>query len=149
MFRRALANVPSELFLAWHLWMASSRACLHAGVSWFALSAFRFMNYRSVLSHLKVAAARGKPSVNSFTATLIRLNHRENANPAFCGSVITKESSLEELMGLTREQKDATNAVIVLMSNHALMTFHRNLSFDIVYSWDNYQMPHQDENSFR
>ena len=76
MFLRAFANVPSELFLAWHLWMASSRACFHAGVNWLALSAFRFMNYRSVLSHLKVAAARGKPSVNSFTATLIRLNHR-------------------------------------------------------------------------
>ncbi|MBT5284492.1 MAG: hypothetical protein HOI79_06305 [Euryarchaeota archaeon] len=51
------------------------------------------------------------------------------------GSVITKDSSLEELMSLSREQKDATNAVIVLMSNHALMTFHRNLSFDIVYSF--------------
>ena len=31
--------------------------------------------------------------------------------------------------------KDATNAVIVLMANHAVMTFHRNLSFDIVYSF--------------
>jgi len=38
-------------------------------------------------------------------------------------------------MGLTREQKDATNAVIVLMANHAVMTFNRNLSFDIVYSF--------------
>ena len=38
-------------------------------------------------------------------------------------------------MGMTREQKDATNAVIVLMANHAVMTFHRNLSFDIVYSF--------------
>ena len=37
-------------------------------------------------------------------------------------------------MGMTREQKDASNAVIVLMANHAVMTFHRNLSFDIVYS---------------
>lgn len=51
------------------------------------------------------------------------------------GSVITKESTLEELMSLTREQKDSTNAVVVLMANHALMTFHRNLSFDIVYSF--------------
>ena len=41
------------------------------------------MNYRSVLSHLKVAAARGKPSVNSFTATLIRLNHRRTQNRLF------------------------------------------------------------------
>ena len=38
-------------------------------------------------------------------------------------------------MGLSREQKDATNAVIVLMANHAVMTYHRNLSFDIVYSF--------------
>ena len=36
---------------------------------------------------------------------------------------------------MTREQKDATNAVIVLMANHAVMTYHRNLSFDIVYSF--------------
>ena len=45
------------------------------------------------------------------------------------GSVVTKDSTLEELMGLTREQKDATNAVVVLMANHAVMTFNRNLSF--------------------
>ena len=51
------------------------------------------------------------------------------------GSVVTKDMSPEELMGLTREQKDATNAVIVLMANHAVMTFNRNLSFDIVYSF--------------
>ena len=38
-------------------------------------------------------------------------------------------------MSLTREQKDSTNAVVVLMANHALMTFHRNLSCDIVYSF--------------
>ena len=51
------------------------------------------------------------------------------------GSVVTKDSTPEELMELTREQKDATNAVIVLMANHAVMTFNRNLSFDIVYSF--------------
>ena len=51
------------------------------------------------------------------------------------GNVITKDATIEELMGMTREQKDATNAVIVLMANHAVMTFHRNLSFDIVYSF--------------
>ncbi|MAF93183.1 hypothetical protein CMO85_00790 [Candidatus Woesearchaeota archaeon] len=51
------------------------------------------------------------------------------------GNVITKDSTIEDLMGMTREQKDATNAVIVLMANHAVMTFHRNLSFDIVYSF--------------
>lgn len=51
------------------------------------------------------------------------------------GSVVTKDSTLEELMGLTREQKDATNAVVVLMANHAVMTFNRNLSFEIVYSF--------------
>ena len=51
------------------------------------------------------------------------------------GGVVTKETGLEELMGLSREQKDATNAVIVLMANHAVMTYHRNLSFDIVYSF--------------
>ena len=39
------------------------------------------------------------------------------------------------MMALTREQKDATNAVVVLMANHAVMTYHRNLSFDIVYSF--------------
>ena len=51
------------------------------------------------------------------------------------GLVVTKDSTLEELMGLTREQKDATNAVVVLMANHAVMTFNRNLSFEIVYSF--------------
>lgn len=51
------------------------------------------------------------------------------------GGVVTKETDLEELMGLSREQKDATNAVVVLMANHAVMTYHRNLSFDIVYSF--------------
>jgi len=51
------------------------------------------------------------------------------------GSVVSANTSLEELMELTREQKDATNAVIVLMANHAVMTYHRNLSFDIVYSF--------------
>ena len=51
------------------------------------------------------------------------------------GSMVSKDATLEELMALSREQKDATNAVIVLMANHAVMTFHRNLSFDIVYSF--------------
>ena len=51
------------------------------------------------------------------------------------GGVITKDTGLKDLMELTREQKDATNAVVVLMANHAVMTFHRNLSFDIVYSF--------------
>ena len=40
-------------------------------------------------------------------------------------------------MELSREQKDASNAVIVLMANHAVMTYHRNLSFDLVYSFYN------------
>ena len=39
------------------------------------------------------------------------------------GNVITKDSTIEDLMGMTQEQKDATNAVIVLMANHAVMTF--------------------------
>jgi len=51
------------------------------------------------------------------------------------GNVVSKDSTIEDLMGMSREQKDATNAVIVLMANHAVMTFHRNLSFDIVYSF--------------
>ena len=51
------------------------------------------------------------------------------------GGIITKDTGLKDLMELTREQKDATNAVVVLMANHAVMTFHRNLSFDIVYSF--------------
>ncbi len=51
------------------------------------------------------------------------------------GIVITKDTGLEEMMALTREEKDATNAVVVLMANHAVMTYHRNLSFDIVYSF--------------
>ena len=51
------------------------------------------------------------------------------------GGVVSKDSTLEDLMSLTREQKDSTNAVIVLMANHAVMTFHRNLSFEIVYSF--------------
>ena len=38
------------------------------------------------------------------------------------GNVITKDVTIEDLMGMTREQKDATNAVIVLMANHAVMT---------------------------
>ena len=55
------------------------------------------------------------------------------------GMAVTKDSTLEDLMALSREQKDATNAVIVLMANHAVMTYHRNLSFDIVYSfWKGY-----------
>ena len=51
------------------------------------------------------------------------------------GSVVTKDATLEELMSLSREHKDATNAVVVLMANHAVMTFNRNLSFEIVYSF--------------
>ena len=45
------------------------------------------------------------------------------------------------MMALTREQKDATNAVVVLMANHAVMTYHRNLSFDIVYCSTNPTFP--------
>ena len=37
-------------------------------------------------------------------------------------------------MALPPEEKDAANAVVVLMA-HAVMTYHRNLSFDIVYSF--------------
>jgi len=62
-------------------------------------------------------------------------NHLVQRGFATFGSVITKDTGFEELLGLTREQKDATNAVIVLMANHAVMTYHRNLSFDIVYSF--------------
>lgn len=51
------------------------------------------------------------------------------------GAVIRNNATPEELMALTREQKDASNAVIVLMANHAVMTYHRNLSFDLVYSF--------------
>ena len=51
------------------------------------------------------------------------------------GTVITRDYTLEELMALSREQKDATNAVVVLMANHAVMTFNRHLSFEIVYSF--------------
>tara|TARA_B100000003_G_C10835994_1_gene332951 strand:+ start:316 stop:861 length:546 start_codon:yes stop_codon:yes gene_type:complete len=53
------------------------------------------------------------------------------------GAAIKGDTTLEELMALSREQKDATNAVIVLMANHAVMTYHRNLSFDLVYSFYN------------
>mgnify|MGYP003344581551 FL=1 len=53
------------------------------------------------------------------------------------GAIIKHNSTPEELMGLPREQKDAANAVIVLMANHAVMTYHRNLSFDLVYSFYN------------
>ena len=63
--------------------MASSRACFHAGVNWLALSAFRFMNYRSVLSHLKVAAARGKPECEQFHCNLDTAESPQNANPDF------------------------------------------------------------------
>jgi len=51
------------------------------------------------------------------------------------GQVVTKDATLEDLMKLTREDKDSTNAVVVLMANHAVMTFNRNLSFEIVYSF--------------
>jgi len=43
--------------------------------------------------------------------------------------------TLQEFGDMPREDKDAINAVIVLMANHAVMTFHRNLSFDIVASF--------------
>ena len=43
--------------------------------------------------------------------------------------------TLQEFGDMAREDKDAINAVIVLMANHAVMTFHRNLSFDIVASF--------------
>ena len=49
------------------------------------------------------------------------------------GAIIKHNSTPEDLMELSREQKDASNAVIVLMANHAVMTYHRNLSFDLVY----------------
>ena len=46
-----------------------------------------------------------------------------------------EESTLEELAAFSREEKDAMNAVIILMSNHAIMTFNRHLSFEIVSSF--------------
>ena len=49
--------------------------------------------------------------------------------------MINERTSFEEIYGAPREEKDATNAVIVLMANHAVMTFHRNLAFDIVASF--------------
>ena len=42
---------------------------------------------------------------------------------------------IDEIGALTREEKDAMNSVIILMSNHAIMTFNRQLSFEIVYSF--------------
>ncbi|DAC15713.1 MAG TPA: hypothetical protein D7H86_00820 [Candidatus Poseidoniales archaeon] len=45
------------------------------------------------------------------------------------------DTSLEDISAMSREDKDAANSVIVLMANHAVMTFHRNLSFDIVTSF--------------
>lgn len=49
--------------------------------------------------------------------------------------MINERTTFEEIYGAPREEKDATNAVIVLMANHAVMTFHRNLAFDIVASF--------------
>ena len=43
--------------------------------------------------------------------------------------------TLQEFGEMPREDKDAINSVIVLMANHAVMTFNRNLSFDIVASF--------------
>ena len=43
-----------------------------------------------------------------------------------------KDSTIEELAALSREEKDAINAVAILMSNHAIMTYYRHLSFEIV-----------------
>lgn len=54
---------------------------------------------------------------------------------ATLGAVFTKDATMEDVMALSREEKDSANAVIVLMANHAVMTYHRNLSFDIVYSF--------------
>ena len=48
---------------------------------------------------------------------------------------IQPSMTLQEFGEMPREDKDAINAVIVLMANHAVMTFNRNLSFDIVASF--------------
>ena len=48
---------------------------------------------------------------------------------------IQPSMSLQEFGDMSREDKDAINAVIVLMANHAVMTFNRNLSFEIVVSF--------------
>ena len=48
---------------------------------------------------------------------------------------ITPDMTLQQFGEMSREDKDAINAVIVLMANHGVMTFHRNLSFDIVASF--------------
>lgn len=48
---------------------------------------------------------------------------------------ILPSMTVQEFQQIPREDKDAINAVIVLMANHAVMTFNRNLSFDIVASF--------------
>ena len=48
---------------------------------------------------------------------------------------IQPNMTLQEFGEMPREDKDAINSVIVLMANHAVMTFNRNLSFDIVASF--------------
>lgn len=40
--------------------------------------------------------------------------------------------TIRDLAGLTREQKNAINAVLVGLNNHAIMTFQGHLSLDIV-----------------
>ena len=48
---------------------------------------------------------------------------------------IQPSMTVQEFGDMAREDKDAVNAVIVVMANHAVMTFNRNLSFEIVASF--------------
>ena len=48
---------------------------------------------------------------------------------------ITEDSTVENLQNLSREEKDAINALMVGMNNHGVLTFHGRLSIDIVASF--------------
>ena len=48
---------------------------------------------------------------------------------------IHSDTTIEQLSECSREEKDAMNAVLILMSNHAIMTFNRHLSYEIVASF--------------
>ena len=48
---------------------------------------------------------------------------------------ITENSTVETLHSLSREEKDAINALMVGMNNHGVLTFYGHLSLDIVASF--------------
>ena len=67
---------------------------------------------------------KSKPEIWDFTNHCYSLeNPLVQRGFATFGGVASRDSTLEDLMSLTREQKDATNAVIVLMKSPAHMPF--------------------------